>query len=201
MKSRSSFVDAFTITVLKSLKQLNVQNEKKQVINSDLIPKISEKITQNKLDKREIEFTKPVLVRRAMPRAPISPLRQMYPSITQTNRTIQAPKNTPVQPAKYPKIDPLLQDKTISSIECPGPNQSIIIIRSGQKQFTKITLTPEEIKKTLEDIAKEAKIPLIEGVFRAQLNDFSVNAVISGLIGSRFILKKQTPYSLLEQRQ
>ena len=92
-------------------------------------------------------------------------------------------------------------DPTVSYIECPGPDKPLVIIRAGQKQFTKITLNAIEIKNLLETIAQKAHVPLMEGIFKAAVDNFMIHAVVSQLIGSRFVIKKQTPYSLLEQRQ
>jgi len=35
-------------------------------------------------------------------------------------------------------------------------------------------------------------------VFRAAVDNFSLNAVVSEIIGSRFVIKKQNAYALLE---
>jgi len=99
----------------------------------------------------------------------------------------------------YGKIKPFLEDKTISSIECPGPGRPIIIIQRGTRMPTKISLSPNEIKGLLNFISDEAHIPLLEGVFRASVDDFTISAVISEIIGSKFIIKKRTPFALLER--
>ena len=99
---------------------------------------------------------------------------------------------------EYGKITPLLGDPSVSSIECPGPDKTVTIIRAGQRQFTKITLNQEEIKDLLETVAEQVRIPLIEGVFRAAVENFSINGVVSEMVGSRFVIKKFTPYAILE---
>ncbi|MEA3248310.1 MAG: hypothetical protein U9Q73_01250 [Nanoarchaeota archaeon] len=100
----------------------------------------------------------------------------------------------------YGRIKPLLDDPMISLIECSGSGEPVMILRAGQKQLTRITLNPEEIKKILEKVSDEAHIPLLEGVFRASVGTFSINAIISDMVGSRFVIRKQTPYSLLERQ-
>ena len=99
---------------------------------------------------------------------------------------------------KYGKISPLLNDVSISTIECLGKDKELMIIRAGQKQRTRIVLSADEIKEILSRVADEAHIPLLEGVFRASVSGFSMNAVISEIIGSRFVIKKATAYGLLE---
>ncbi len=100
----------------------------------------------------------------------------------------------------YGRITPLLGDPVISLIECQGAGKPLMIIRAGQRQITRITLSPMEIKEVLEKISEGAHIPLLEGVFRAAVGNFSINAIISEMVGSRFVIRKQTPYSLLERQ-
>jgi len=85
-------------------------------------------------------------------------------------------------------------DPSVSTIECSGAGKPLMIIRAGQKMGTKISLSAAEIKEVLQKVSDAVHIPLLEGVFRAAVDNFSINAVISEMIGSRFIIKKQTPY-------
>jgi hypothetical protein len=142
--------------------------------------------------------------------API-PARQIIvqrPSIQIAQQPIPQNQISPQAPivggtkikGEYGKINSFLREKTVSSIECPGPGKPIIIIKMGQRQITNVTLSPEEIRKILDEVVEESHIPLLEGVFRAAVEGFSINAVISEIIGSKFIIKKSTPYSMLEGR-
>ena len=98
----------------------------------------------------------------------------------------------------YGKISPLLNDPSVSTIECLGANKELMIIRAGQKQKTRVVLNADEIKEVLQKVADETHIPLLEGVFRASVKGFSINAVVSEMVGSRFVIKKATAYGLLE---
>jgi len=100
----------------------------------------------------------------------------------------------------YGKITPLLNDPSVSTIECQGKGKPLMIIRAGMRQVTRIVLSADEIKGILQKISDAIHIPLLEGVFRAAADNFAINAVISEMIGSRFVIKKQTPYSLLERQ-
>jgi len=102
--------------------------------------------------------------------------------------------------ADYGKITPLLNDPSVSSIECQGQGRPVMIIRAGQRQPTKIILSADDIKSILQKVSDTIHIPLLEGVFRAAADNFAINAVISQMIGSRFIIKKNTPYALLERQ-
>jgi hypothetical protein len=88
------------------------------------------------------------------------------------------------------KINPLLNDSSIYSIECPGAGKPIMVSRRGQIQPTKIILNENEIKDFLKKISDSIHIPLMEGVFRTVIGKISINAVISDIVGSKFIIKK-----------
>ncbi len=135
------------------------------------------------------------------------PVVQVNPSMPVP---IQGPRNFSPEPPPqlnmnsefsqdYGRIMPLLNDPSVSSIECSGPGKMITIIRAGQKQFTKIVLNPNDIKEILERVSDSARVPVLEGVFRAAVDNFVINAIVSDVIGSRFIIKKATPYSMLER--
>lgn len=98
----------------------------------------------------------------------------------------------------YGKVAPLLEDPSISTIECLGKGKELMVVRAGQRQKTRIVLSDKDISNFLGKVAENSHIPLIEGVFRVSVKGFSVNAVISEMVGSRFVIKKNTAYGLLE---
>ena len=179
----SLFVKAFTLSILKTINPNLFVQRPREVINADLIPRVSEKIMKRGLMKKS------AVPRSHLMQIPLKP-RQIFVS--------PAPKNFQMSEGEYGQLDFLLKDRTVSSIECSGPGQEIVIVRAGQKQFTKIVLGPEEINKFLEKIAEKAMVPLMEGVFKVAVNDFFIKAIVSEMVGSRFVIKKQTPYALLE---
>ena len=89
------------------------------------------------------------------------------------------------------KIRQLLRDPSVFSVECLGKNKPLMVIRAGQKQRTKISLSGEEISLLLKKFSIESRIPLFDGVFKVAIENLLLNAVISGIIGSKFIIKKQ----------
>lgn len=91
------------------------------------------------------------------------------------------------------KLNPLINNPMIKTIECNGPNQRIIIRDTSEKQ-TKIILTKKEIDEILEKFAKTAKIPIVsEGIFRVAVGRLVLSAIISKVIPSKFIIKKIKP--------
>jgi len=178
------FIGKFVSTIIKSIQDKNLSYEKKYTIHSDLVPKISKRVMQVSLSER----IKPKIIHQLIP----PPIQKIIPpSITYREQVGQI--------QEYGKITPLLNDPSVSTIECRGAEKLIIIIRAGQKQITKISLSAKDIKGILEKISEKVHIPILEGVFRASVDNFSINAVISEMIGSRFVIKKHTAYSMLER--
>jgi hypothetical protein len=196
------FVRAFTFAVIQSVRSRKICPEDRQCIHADLIPKVSEKVMRASMEVPMPTVPKPVPVFVAPVRKvrKVSPPPQPVPVRVVRQQQIITPATTTKTSQDYGKIMPLLNDPSVSTIECPGAGKPILIIRAGQRQITKITLNPQEIKDILQKISGTAHIPILEGVFRAVVDGFSVNAVISEMIGSKFILKKQTPYALLERQ-
>ena len=97
------------------------------------------------------------------------------------------------------KLDPFILDNKVTSIECHGPGRLVLVKSLGKVSSTQIILSEEEIKKTIETFSSIAKIPLLGGVFKAAVGNLVITAVISDFVGSRFIINKYTPYSILEQ--
>jgi len=97
------------------------------------------------------------------------------------------------------KIESLLRDKEIQLIECPGPNKNLLVKKHNKINTTRITLDQAEITDILHSFAKEAQIPVVGGILKAAVGDLVVSAVISEFVGSRFIINKLTPYSLIQK--
>jgi len=126
--------------------------------------------------------------------------RSMLPRALPTHARVTPPhvKSDVGLSQDYGDITPLLNDPSISTIECQGEGRPLMIIRAGQRQPTKVVLRAAEIKEILEKVSDSVHIPILEGVFRAAVDNFSINAVVSDIIGSRFVIKKQNAYALLE---
>lgn len=173
----SPFVKAFTLAVIRAIYYSKYHYEEpKKVINADLIPKLPERITEEKIfeEKKIIHYPKP--------KGKVMPVPPSY--------------SPPV--GEFGKIDALLKDPTVTTIECSGEDKNVFVIRAGLRQPTKIILSKDDIHQILKKVAEIARVPLIEGVFRAAIRDFIVDAFVSKTIGSRFVIKKYNPYALLE---
>jgi len=97
---------------------------------------------------------------------------------------------------EFGQITSLISNPDVYFIECSGARQPIKVMVGGQKRLTQIILSEEEINIILENISKKLHLPLSEGVFRAAVDNFTINAVISKIIGSKFVIKKQVNYEM-----
>jgi hypothetical protein len=195
------FIQKFVYAIIQNIRARNFAYEEKHVIHAEMVPRVSEKVMQASLREKVTSRVKmPVVVA-----PPVVPMRRVAPRVVPQVRAPQPIMPLPAAPQgaglsqDYGKITPLLNDVSVSTIECQSAGKPLMIIRAGQKMSTKISLSAAEIKEILQKISDAVHIPLLEGVFRAAADNFSINAVISEMIGSRFVIKKQTAYALLER--
>lgn len=102
--------------------------------------------------------------------------------------------NIPTGKTGFDKLLPFLNDQSIIKVEYRAENQPLFVTRLGQTFATKITLTEQEAMDILQEFSKQARIPLMKGVFRVYTRTFMVFAIISDFIKPRFIITKTSPY-------
>lgn len=149
-----------------------------------------------------------------MPPAPIQSriqnmqIRPQFPKIPQT---LQIQPRLPTQeympqPTAIPpgfdlgEINFLISDPRVTIIECQGPGKLIIARIFGKSTVTKLILSQDKIQEIIERFSKESKIPIISGLFKAAVGNLLITAVVSDLVGSRFIITKITPTFVIEQQ-
>jgi hypothetical protein len=202
MSLQTEFLKAFTQAIISTYK-INQPNPKKEVVNGDMIPSISADIFRQKnlIEKRIQPSGVQVQTQKKLAGVHIKPAQKNAEPLGQTQKfTAPAPPDLVPSSGEYGKITYLIKDSSVTLIECPGEGQPVSIFRMGQKQTTKIVLSNSEIKDFLQKTAEKAHVPLIEGVFKAAVDNFLVNAVFSSVINSKFMIKKQTPYSLISPK-
>lgn len=89
------------------------------------------------------------------------------------------------------KIDSLLNDSAVQTIECPGPGKQILVYKAGVIQTTNLSLASEEINNVMKEISEKTRIPIVSGIFKAAFGDFITTAVISDFVGTRFMIQKK----------
>ena len=95
------------------------------------------------------------------------------------------------------KLNSLISDPRVRSIECQGPNKNILVHKDGTVQKTSLVLTSDEVENTIKDFSEKTRIPLIGGTFKAALGNLIITAVTSDFVGSRFIIQKKNPFKPL----
>lgn len=199
------FFRRFVSSILQTVAERDFVREEKVVVDADLVPKVLESTARMIPSVVVVSAKKPVFRERVVPRrvAPVIPAqpRVVVPPVQVREKVTVVPSvggHVVYGEKEYGKISPILNDASVSTIECLGKGKELMIIRAGQKQRTRIVLDAKEIRAVLDRVADEAHIPLLEGVFRASVKGFSISAVLSELVGSRFVIKKSTAYRLLE---
>lgn len=141
-----------------------------------------------------------------------TPVRMSNQGVIELNKTI--PQNTPNRRLfiPEPKLPPqlaylkptpafnveldlgplnqFLKDPSIRSIECNGPDIGIVVKTQNQERVTNVLLNQDEINQVINIFSTQTKIPIEEGVFRVALGNLAFSAIISDIVGSKFIIKK-----------
>jgi len=109
--------------------------------------------------------------------------------------TIQSIKPIPTrEQIDLGKINLLIKDPTVNTIECIGPEKNLLVKRrGGEKRITAIKLTEEEIREIIKKFSRAAKIPIEKGSFKAAVGKLIISAIISDTPGSKFLITKMSP--------
>jgi hypothetical protein len=91
-------------------------------------------------------------------------------------------------------ISNLIEDPSVTSIECPGPKRMVIIKKFNKRMPLHIYLNQDEINFILDYFSQESRIPRIGGVFKAIINNMIMTAIDSEFAGPRFIITKTSPH-------
>ena len=97
------------------------------------------------------------------------------------------PKNIEID---LEKLNPLMKDPAVKTIECNGPNEHIFVKGTMGTKPTSIILSNEEINSIIKTFSDISKIPSHIGVYRVVAGRLILSAIISEVIGSKFIIKK-----------
>lgn len=179
------------------IEEKNIQ-QKKQIIELQ-IPKteITEKILVSPTYEREIISKKPLTIEPQ----PIRRIQQVTRLVQRRPLFIPEPRLPKhleyLKPIKPPvqiqfdlgKLNPLIKDRAVKIIEV-NPEEKVRVIGSMGTKPTNIILTKEETEKIIDKFSEVSKIPRHEGVYRVVGGDLMLSAIISEVVGSRFIIKK-----------
>jgi len=195
-KFGSLFLHKFTQELIKNYKKnylieevkIPKKFEFKQVPRSPIIP----------LKKNSFQKVKEFLIPRGInaektPRVLIIPETKLPPQLQYLK---PLPLNKEID---LGKLNQFIKNPAIKTVECNGPNEKIIITTPTRKT-TEVTLSKKEINEVIDKFSKAAKIPPNEGIFEIAFGKLMLSAIISEVIGSKFIIKKIFPKPNFPQR-
>ncbi len=88
------------------------------------------------------------------------------------------------------RLIPFLNDPAVLGIECPGAGKNVLVHKFGAIQTTPVVLAEDEINEIMKNVSERTRIPIIQGVFKAALDNIIVTAVVSEFVGTRFYIEK-----------
>ena len=209
---RARFILQFTEELIRSTeiyRELKIKREVRGVIkeeekreregfkpSKDIRKIVKEKIKGDMMKVAQLEkeglplelaiLSKPSAIRRIRQRARILRIPDsILPPTVQHIRPIPTRVNVDIG-----KLNPLIRDPLVKTIECNGPDQKLVVSGIMGRKNTNITLSKEEIDEIIEGFSRETKIPADEGIFKAAIGGLIISAVVSDIVGSKFIIKK-----------
>jgi hypothetical protein len=197
------FLLAFTKELIRHSKNKDISNlqriieleesKRKEKIPSEFqvehipVPKLKESIS---IPERKISSRLPIAGR----------LKQFTKQIPNRSLIIPEPKLPShleyLRPAPAPsieidlsKINPLIKDPAVRVIE-GNPDEKAVVSGSMGTKPTTIILNKEDIDRIINKFSEVSKIPITEGIYRVVVGNLVLSAVISDIVGSRFVIKK-----------
>lgn len=91
------------------------------------------------------------------------------------------------------KLNPLIKDPAVKIIS-GSPDEKVTVTGAMGTKPTGIVLSKEDINRIINVFSEESKIPVNEGIYKVVVGTLILSAVISEMIGSRFVIKKMPYY-------
>jgi len=92
------------------------------------------------------------------------------------------------------KLNSLVKYPLVKTLECNGPNEKIVVTGKMGRRNTPVTLTKEEVESVISKFSESTKIPYQEGFFKVAFGRLMISAIISKIIGSKFIITKMADF-------
>jgi hypothetical protein len=197
------FLLAFTKELIRHSKNKDIANlqriiELEESKRKEKIPSAFqiEKVPLPKKLKQEISMSEKVPVK--IPA--VKKLKQVTRHITHSSLIIPEPKLPSHLEYLRPvatlgveidlsKINPLIKDPAVRAIE-GNPDEKVIVNGAMGTKPTNIILNKEDINRIINKFSEVSKIPVNEGIYRVVVGNLNLSAVISEIVGSRFVIKK-----------
>ncbi len=92
------------------------------------------------------------------------------------------------------RLNILIKDPAVTEIECTGSDEALLVKKGGVVQKTHIKLSVEEIYQLIAEFSQKTKIPVIDGTLKTAADNLILTAVLSEILGPKFILQKKNPF-------
>jgi hypothetical protein len=194
---RKDMIKLQSIVEEKRKTEISPKETPRQIIQMKPQPIFKREISEQKIIPKKIETremivppTRPIIQRQAIPTSnkilfipePTLPKHLEYLKPTATAQT----ENIEID---LGKINPLLKDPAVKIIE-GSPDERVRVMGTMGTRVTDIFLSKEEIEAVINKFSEISKIPTIEGIYRVVVGNLNLSAIISEVIGSRFVIKK-----------
>jgi hypothetical protein len=91
------------------------------------------------------------------------------------------------------KLNPLIKDSAVKLITGSQDDKVTVTGLMGTRQ-TAIILSKEDIDRIINAFSEKSKIPVREGIYKVTVGNLILSAVISKVVGTRFVIKKMVYY-------
>ncbi len=178
------------------LKELSIEKEaiEKLEAEAEEVAKEAEKIARAPIPKPTPEaMLAPTTLAPVAPEIPAPPIysRGMPPVPAPPRKATEAAPPSAVATAlDLGKLNPFVQDTSVSLIQCDGANSPIKTVKEGKLSETIIALTEIEIRDVIKRFADRANQVITEPIFKTQIGNLALTAIISSFTGSRFVISK-----------
>ena len=88
------------------------------------------------------------------------------------------------------KLDVLIRDPLVKTIECNGSGEKIVVTGLMGRKNTEIVLNSNDIDGIITKFSGASRIPISEGLFKVVFGKLVLSAIVSTLVGSKFIIRK-----------
>jgi len=200
---RKIFLLEFTKQLIKAtapeelIKIETILDEEEKEKKEEIKHQVKEKLEPTQSLKRNliVPRTHPIKQRARRFRPLLSPLRIPENRFPQRLRYLKPiPQNINLE---LGKLNQLIKDPQVKSIECNGENRKIIV-RTPNLKKTEITLDKEEINQIVQEFSKHSRIPIQRGIYKVAAGRLILLSAISEVIGTKFIINKfQNPQGLI----
>jgi hypothetical protein len=204
-----SFSDEFKkIFLLAFTKELIKHSQNKDISNLQRIIELEESKRKEKIPSAfHVEYTPapkklnaPAPEKKISPKIPVARIKPLTRRIIRPALIIPEPKlpshleylrPVPTSGVEIDllKINPLIKDPGVRVIE-GNPDERVKVSGGMGTKPTSIVLSKEDIDAIIDKFSKASKIPAGEGIYRVVVGNLSLSAVISEMVGSRFVIRK-----------